>query len=90
MGLKQFIEANSGTLLWVGSSCLLVVGNTVTTEANGDLSVTVASGLLGAPLEDIIYEATIRYQISTVPLEMAGLTARLFAVPIDVTDKVTT
>jgi hypothetical protein len=88
-GLKDFIEANNGAddspvYLWVGSSCLAT--NSAVVESGDDWAVDIVSGQFAAPLEDLTYSPNLRYQITVVPLEMAGLTARLFAVPIDVTE----
>lgn len=48
----------------------------------------IKSGHFGTPLEDLFFNNVARYQITNIPLETAGRTARLFAVPIDVTETV--
>lgn len=90
-GLKDYIDAqadiNGGAYVWIGSSCLRCYMGVLADGA--DYYVNVRGGLLASPLEDLFYMNEMRYQITTVPLETAGRTSRLFAVPVDVTESLT-
>jgi len=88
-GLKSFIDALTPAVypfVWIGSSCLLIADDF--TDEGDEWSVPVLSGLFSSPLEDLFFTDSVRYQITTVPLETAGRTSRLFAVPIDVTETI--
>jgi hypothetical protein len=89
-GLDSFISTLLGAakfpVLYVGSSCLVVAS--ILFDDGLEWYVEVLSGLFGSPLEDLFFTDSVRYQITTVPLETAGRTSRLFAVPIDVTETI--
>jgi len=85
-GLSDFIIANAGCYLWLGSSC--ISAESVPALSAGEWSMDIKSGHFGTPLEDLFFNNVARYQITNIPLETAGRTARLFAVPIDVTETV--
>lgn len=88
-GLKAWLESLSvgGVYLWVGSSCLRVNDSSV--HSSGDTYyVDVLGGQFNTPFEDLFYQDKFRYQITNVPLQAQGLTARLFAVPFDVAETI--
>lgn len=84
-GLKAWLEVLSvgGVYLWVGSSCLRVNDSAVHTDGS-KYYVDVLGGQFNTPFEDLFYQDRFRYQITNVPLQAQGLTARLFAVPFSV------
>jgi hypothetical protein len=86
-GLSDYLTTHlaSSPIIWAGSSCMVVVA----LEVDGvNWKATVYSGVFCSPLEDLVYSDSMRYQITTVPLDMAGRTSRLFAVPISVIESV--
>lgn len=85
-GLKQWLESGSGPavkLLWVGSSCLICAPMIHETDDGESYYIEVTPGHFGTPLEDLYHQGRIVYQVANAPIEMAGRTARLFAVPIN-------
>jgi hypothetical protein len=90
-GLFSYVSFNGngsagGVFLWVGSSCLVTIAAPALDGSS--ISVSVRAGQFNTPLEDLFFDTRYRYQITSVPLEMAGSTARLFAVPFDVVETI--
>lgn len=91
--LKATIEAAmSGGLidfyLWCGSSCLVCLATTVTDD--GDYwKIAVRSGQFNTPAERLVYDASLRLQITTAPISLSGNTGRLMSVPFGETEIVT-
>lgn len=89
-GLKAFIEAGmSGGLvdlfLWAASSAFVCTSSTVTDDGDS-WSISVRCGQFNTPAERVVYNPSLRTQISNVPFGIAGNTSRFMSVPFGITE----